>query len=264
MSDSPEAARGGSANPAVEPDTAKQLASEADRRAANPTLLQQIRADREFEQQLEARLRPYLEHLEENVARVNRLLTFFDEELGKREGGDDILRAAVVFIHAYLEDFLRTLAAELLPAGDERSFEDIPLTGSKSFGRGEKFALGQLVQHRGKTVDQLLRQSVFDYLSRSNYNSTTEIASLLVRLGFRPEEHNKAFDAIDRMIERRHQIVHRADKRSSSGKTMLQPIERAEVVEWLQATFSFTSGLLTPLMQRLPTLLEKGRSGTPS
>ncbi len=264
MSDSSEAARGESANPAIEPDKAKQLASEADRQAANPTLLQKIQADRESEQQLEARLRPYVGRLRENVARVNRLLRFFDSELEKLEGGDDILRAAVVFIHAYLEDFLRTLAEELLPAGDERSFEDIPLAGSKSFGRGEKFALGQLAQHRGKTVDQLLRQSVSDYLSRSNFNSTTEIASLLVRLGFRPEEHNKAFDAIDRMIDRRHQIVHRADKRSSSGKTVLQPIERAEVVEWLQATHSFTSSLLTPLMQKLPTLLEKGRSGTPS
>jgi hypothetical protein len=218
MSDSPDAARGGSANPAVDIETAKQLASEADRRAAKPTLLQQVQAKREFEAQFEARLRPYLERLEENVERVNRLLRFFDRELGKLEGGDDILRAAVVFIHAYLEDFLRTLAAELLPAGDERSFEEIPLAGSKSFGRGEKFALGQLAQHRGKTVDQLLRQSVSDYLSRSNFNSTTEIASLLVRLGFRPEEHNKAFDAIDRMIDRRHQIVHHADKAAAPGK----------------------------------------------
>lgn len=263
MSDSPEGARGGSANPAVDIETAKALASESDRRTANPTLLQQIQADREFEQQLEVRLRPYLDRLDENVARISRLLQFFDGELSKREGGDDILRAAVVFIHAYLEDFLRTLAAELLPAGDERSFEDIPLAGSKSYGRGEKFALGQLAQHRGKTVDQLLRQSVSDYLSRSNFNSTTEIASLLVRLGFRPEEHNSAFDAIDRMIDRRHQIVHRADKGSSSGKTTLQPIERAEVVEWLQATHGFTSSLLTPLMRKLPTLLEKGRSGKP-
>ena len=104
MSDSPEAARGGSANPAVDIETAKELASEADREATNPTLLQQIRADREYEQQLEVRLRPFLDRLAENVARINRLLQFFDEELSKREGGDDILRAAVVFIHAYLED----------------------------------------------------------------------------------------------------------------------------------------------------------------
>lgn len=263
MSDSSESARGGSASPSVDIETARQLASQADQRDARPTLLQQVQAERDFEERFEARLRPYLDRLEENVARVNRLLQFFDMDLGKLEGGDDILRAAVVFIHAYLEDFLRTLATELLPAGDERGFEDIPLAGSRSFGRGEKFALGQLAQHRGKTVDQLLRRSVADYLSRSNFNSTTEIASLLVKLGFRPEEHNKAFVAIDRMIERRHQIVHRADKRGDLGQTVLQPITRNEVVEWLQATFSFTSGLLTPLMRKLPTLLGGARSGTP-
>jgi hypothetical protein len=217
-------------------------------------LIQQVRAHREREQQLEDRLRPYRDQLQENIQRVNCLLRLFDDDLGKREGGDDLLRAAVVFIHAYLEDFLRTLAAELLPVGDESCLKDIPLAGSDSFGRGEKFVLGQLAQHRGKTVDELLRQSVSDYLSRSNFNSTTEIASLLVRLGFRPEEHNKAFEAIDRMIERRHQIVHRADRRSDSGKMVLQPIDRNEVVEWLQATVTFTSGLLTPLLHKLPTL----------
>jgi hypothetical protein len=103
----------------------------------------------------------------------------------------------------------------LLPARDDRSFDGVPLAGSK--GRAEKFALGQLAQHRGKTVDQLLRQSVSDYLSRSNFNNVIEISTLLDKLGFNPVDHNKAFDAIDRMIARRHQIVHRADKRSGES-----------------------------------------------
>lgn len=259
MSDSPEnAAVGGSANPSVQVETAKQLASEAAQTGKTATLLQkvelQIRVDHDFEKQLEGRLRPFVDRVGENIRRISRLMSFFDE-LEKHEGRDDILRAAVVFTHANLEDFLRTLAAELLPAGDENSFKDIPLAGTDSFGRGEKFALGQLAQHRGKTVDDLLRQSVSDYLSRSNYNNTTEIASLLVKLGFRPEEHNKAFDAIDRMIERRHQIVHRADSRIESGKAVLQPIKPDDVVEWLKATHSFTTSLIDPLMKRLPALV---------
>jgi hypothetical protein len=172
------------------------------------SIVQRFETDLEFQQQMGARLLPYYSRLAENNQRVNRLLQFFDEDLKEREGGEDILLAAVVLIHASLEDFLRTLASELLPAGDESSLKDIPLATSESFGRNEKFVLGQLAQHRGKTVDELLRQSVSDHLSRSNYNNTKEIALLLTKIGFNPEEHNAEFAAIDQMIQRRHQIVH--------------------------------------------------------
>jgi len=245
----------GSANPALDLELAYRLAADANQSANRLTLLQQVQAHRTLEEQLSARLTPYLKRLGESVDRIGRLLQFFDQGLSEREGGQDVLRAAVVFTHAFLEDFLRTLAGELLPVGDENSLKDVPLVGTGSFGRGEKFALGQLAQHRGKTVDQLLHQSVAEYLGRSNYNDTTEIAVLLTRLGFRVEDHNKAFAAIDRMIQRRHQIVHRADWIIEMDKPVLQPIDRSDVVEWLRVTSEFTSSLLTPLLQKLPQLL---------
>jgi hypothetical protein len=219
---------------------------------------QQVQADREFELRMEARLRPYFKRIEENIDRAVSLLQLF-EHLSEieAEGRDDLLRAAVVFIHAYLEDFLRTLASELLPVGDENCLKDIPLAGAGSFGRSEKFVLAQLAQHRGKTVDDLLRLSVSDYLSRSNYNSLAEISALLTRLGFKPEDHNKGFDAIDQMIQRRHQIVHRADRVNEAGTPVLQRIDRSQVTHWLSATHSFTASLITPLMRRLPELLKK-------
>jgi hypothetical protein len=223
------------------------------------TVLQHVQADRELERQLEARLRPYLNRINENIFRVSRLLRFFDEDLKQREGGEDILRAGVVFIHAYLEDFLRTLAEELLPAGDESSLKDIPLAGSGSFGRSEKFVLGQLAHHKGKTVDELLRQSVSEYLSRATFSSTTEIAALLTRLGFKVEDHNQTFGAIDEMIRRRHQIVHRADSVDESGTHILEKLEPVQVAEWLSATHTFVASLITPLMNRLPELMKAKR-----
>jgi hypothetical protein len=219
-------------------------------------IVHRLKTDREFAGKMGARLLPYFARLAENNQRVNRLLQFFDEDLKEREGGEDILRAAVVLIHASLEDFLRTLASELLPAGDENSLKDIPLAGSGSFGRNEKFVLGQLAQHRGKTVDELLRQSVADNLGRSNYNNTKEIAQLLTKIGFKPEEHNDEFAAIDQMIQRRHQIVHRADRVDARPVPVLQHIERPQVADWLTATYNFTARLIVPLMKRLPDLLE--------
>jgi RiboL-PSP-HEPN len=225
-----------------------------------PTLLQQVQADQIRKEQIQAFFDRYIKRLTENNDRVSRLLDLFDhlDELDV-EGGEDLLRAAVVFIHAYLEDFLRTIAIELLPAGDETCLKDIPLAGTGSFGRSEKFVLGQLAQHRGKMVDALLTESVSDYYGRSTFNSTDEISSLVKRVGFTPEEHNADFEAIDQMIRRRHQIVHRADrvKDPASDSFVLQPIKRSEVVRWLQATLTFTSGLIDPLLRKLPELKPK-------
>lgn len=51
----------------------------------------------------------------------------------------DILRAAVVLVHATLEDLLRSMAATLLPFADEATLNTIPLAGTGSPGRAEKF-----------------------------------------------------------------------------------------------------------------------------
>lgn len=193
-------------------------------------------------------LETYVHILQESIDRVSGLLDLYMEiaESGHSERAADILRAAVVLIHAHLEDSLRTLAEELLPRGDEVCLRDIPLAGFGSFGRGERFVLGQLARHRGKTVDQLLRESVAEHLSRSNYNNTTEIASLLSTLGFNLEEHNKQFDAIERMIQRRHQIVHRADREKDpdTGLYVVRQIDLQQVHDWFEATFGLTIGLV--------------------
>lgn len=233
-----------------------------DEQAELATLVERFRTDTEFAQQMGARLLPYFSRLADNVNTVSRLVKLSGEDLKEREVGQDILRAAVVFTHANLEDFLRTLASEFLPIGDENCLKEIPLAGTGGFGRSEKFVMGQLAQHRGKTVDEVLRQSVSEYLSRSNYNNTTEIAQLLTKLGFKAEQLNEEFPTIEQMMQRRHQIVHRADRTNVSGLPVAVPIERSQVEAWLQATYNFTARLILPVMQRIQDLLKKAPADT--
>lgn len=152
-----------------------------------------------------------------------------------------------------LKTCLRTMAGRLLPSGDESRLNDIPLAGSGSSGRGEKFLLGQLGKHTGKTVDEVIRQSVSEHLERSSYNSTQEIALLLEKLGFKVSDHNKDFPSIEKMIARRHQIVHRADrvKAPHSDTYSLQPIDDLQVQKWLGATQQFMTSLWQPLLGKL-------------
>jgi hypothetical protein len=210
---------------------------------------------------VEQHLGPYMKQQTEGFSRVTNLLAVAREaeqsdalvrltEHCKLNATQDILRAAVVLIHAQLEEFLRTMARTLLPEGDEGCLNEIPLAGLG--GRKDRFLLGKLAQHRGKMVDEVLRASVSEYLERSNYNSTTEIANLLRTLGFDVPEHDNQFAEIEQMIERRHKIVHRADRFEDANSALaLQPIAINDVADWLRATQEFLNSLRIPLFAKL-------------
>lgn len=171
----------------------------------------------------------------------------------RKETVQDILRAAVVLIHAELEEYLRTIARALLPEGNESCLNEIPLAGLG--GRREKFLLGKLVQHKGKFIDDVLRDSVAEHLEHSNYNSTTEIAALLKTLGFDVPKPDGIFPVIQQMIERRHQIVHRADRIEETNlATGPQVIQIEEVGQWLGAVHRLTISLHTALLDKLGKL----------
>jgi hypothetical protein len=188
---------------------------------------------------------PYLDNLQESLERIGALVSAAETMSGVSAG--DALRASVVLLHASVEDFLRTIAASLLPKASETALNEIPLVGLK--GRPKNFALGKLVQHRGKTVDDVLRESVSEYLDRSSYNSTQEIASLLQMLGFSIAEHSASFTQLEEMIRRRHQIVHRADriKPADSDTYVLQTIKSSDVIGWTLMVGTFIGSVLPQL-----------------
>jgi hypothetical protein len=196
-------------------------------------------------------LEPHIERLAQNLTRASNLVQIYNYVGGKGKGRKsvhkaDLLRAAVVFIHASLEDFLRSLSAIYLPQADSKVLDDVPLKGITDAGRPVKFLLGSLAVHRGKSVDQLIGESVRDYLERSNYNNTTEIAGLLLNIGISVTEVNETFPQLEKMMSRRHQIVHRADRTETKGKgkQYAKSIRAAEVEKWIDATRVFMSRVL--------------------
>ena len=163
----------------------------------------------------------------------------------------EMLRASVVLTHAHLEDYLRTLAETLLPEADEDTLNAVPLVGLP--GRAEKFPLGKLVRHKGKTVDDVLRESVREHLANRTFNNRGEIERLLEALGLDASESQKALYSIQEMIQRRHQIVHRGDKLkpTPSAAPVLQPMKLVDATRWLRATFEFMDNLNAPLAKKL-------------
>ena len=115
--------------------------------------------------------------------------------------------------------------------------------------RPEKVLLGKLAGHRGKTVDALIRESVTEHLSRSNYGNTAEIAATLRIVGVDTAGVNRTFPTLDELMRRRHNIVHRADENVARGRGQFRAmtISMATVIEWVDAVQSFAAEFLGQL-----------------
>lgn len=155
-----------------------------------------------------------------NIARVKNLVSIYRTQLAEPGRGrrghqqTDVLRAATVLLHASVEDVLRSLAYWKLPSAIPAALESIPLVG----GTATKFNLGALAAHRGKTVDDILKESVNASLERSNYNNTNEVGSALTAIGLSIAPVTPFLPTLDVTMRRRHQIVHRADANPNIGR----------------------------------------------
>jgi len=194
------------------------------------------------------------DNLNHNLARVESLVATYeshpDTQGQGRKGVEvlDILRAAVVLLHATLEDVLRNIAYWKLPLAGSDVLNTIPLVGHGPSPK--KFLLGDLSEFRGSTVANVFTASVNAFLEQSNFNNTDEIAGILIAVGVGPETVNGTFATLQTMMERRHQIVHRADRQQAvagSGDHEVRGINKQTVREWAASVRQFTTDLFAKL-----------------
>jgi hypothetical protein len=179
-------------------------------------------------------LEPYLRKNIENFYRIGWLVRASHDSQC-----DDILRSAVVFLHATLEDFLRSIAADFLPTASEAVLNQIPLAGS-SGNRSDKFALGRLSAYRKLTVGELIKVSVDEHLQRATFNNAEDIIKLLQSLEFEISPIRPLLGSLEGMMMRRHQIVHRGDRDRANA---VVEIDNLTVMEWATAAVQFVANI---------------------
>jgi hypothetical protein len=187
-----------------------------------------------------------------NLDRVRGLIALYERLSGPVAGRpsvqeSDLLRAAVVLLHATLEDFLRSVAMARLPGSEAEVVKQIPLAGSDI--RRPTFNLGELSIHRGRLVDEVIADSVDAYLSRVSYNDTDEVAKLLDDIDLKIAPVRPYLSRLAAMMSRRHHIAHRFDRNESSGRGHHQArsISRATVEGWIVAVEGLIAGVLRML-----------------
>jgi len=185
----------------------------------------------------------------ENMMRISKLASLYkslkkSSAFSSDSATDDILRLSVVFIHSTLEEFLRRLAVELLPKADEKALNNIPLMTES--GRAEKFTLGSLAKLKGKTIDEVITKSVESYYDRSNFNNTKEINTLFKDLGIDNSRVKHYFPELNNLMNRRHLIVHRADKinQLQEPPDTIGAITFEEVNNWQQTVAGFCADVI--------------------
>jgi hypothetical protein len=178
----------------------------------------------------------------ENMVRLSRLTEIHAELMQSGKGkdyADEILRAMVVLMHASLEDALRGFVRHRMRGCPAEKLDTIPLCGTSPTNRPQKFSLVELGKYRGKTVDELIEESIEEYLNRTSFNSSRDIAGTLEKLGIDLYSLLQYFPTLDEMISRRHQIVHQADREDDSGNGGIAPIDKLDVVRWMATVVRF-------------------------
>ena len=193
-----------------------------------------------------------------NFSRVEQLVRVYERETketrGRRNSAHlDILRSAVVFIHATLEDGMRVATRMGLPRNNREVIDKIPLVGLNQSGNAEKFFLGRLTEHMDKTVKQLIDESIDNYLERISYTSTAELAGWLKVLEVDVNLVQSLFPTLDLMMKRRHHIVHRGDRsvKTGPGQQFARSLSAQVVRQWNEAVGVFLGHILEAIMSKL-------------
>ena len=162
-----------------------------------------------------------LQRFDVNLKRAERLAAPFSskESDGTTSRESDIIRAAVVLLHASLEDFLRDLQLLTLHSAPREALKRyrLPIGGGREL---ESFTVADLARFRHLSVADLIYHSAEAHHSgRSTFNRTDHVVVALRSSGVTEEQIAKLdFSIISEMMNRRHDIVHRADRKEGTNK----------------------------------------------
>lgn len=189
-----------------------------------------------------------------NLQRVQTIINTYAAAVGPRQGrpsvaDSDLLRAAVVLLHATLEDLLRMVAQERLPTAAPEVLATIPLTVGTQ--RKQRFDLAALARpaYRSLRVQELIHLAVREHLDRANYNHPGDIRGLLEQVKLDSNLLTPHSGHIGAMNSRRHLIVHRADGNDATGPGHhpARSLARRTVETWLAAVKEFGKDLVNAL-----------------
>lgn len=173
-----------------------------------------------------------------NIERVRSLRKMYNslknDEIKERKEYKftDILRSAVVLLHSSFEEYYRSVLGYVLPKiCTEDDLKNMSFVGSAG-NHKDKITLGGLINFRDKTVDQLITESIQESLSFTSFNNYQDIVSWSKKIKIDLSTFNDQ-EKLNKLIQRRHKIVHEADNAKNDDTYALTPIKENSVEDWI-------------------------------
>lgn len=149
----------------------------------------------------------------------------------------DILRSAIVFLHSSFEEYFRNVLRGVLPVACTREdLQKIPFT-TKDGKHIDKLTLSDLLQYKGKTVDDLVADFIGDTLDTTSFNNYSDIVNWTRKIKVNLTSFTSQ-EKVEKLIKRRHKIVHEADNNKTDkmdNAYSLTAIQESVVKEWIGA-----------------------------
>lgn len=186
---------------------------------------------------------------QQNITRVDSLIVAYEklitQSAEEAEVTNDVLRAAVVFLHSCLEEIIRNLYLYNLPNASVESLNKIPFTSHEASHRPKNIQLGDLLEFRGLFVENIIQESINKYVDTLNINNSTQLVECLKLVNIPIEPLRQFFEPLNSLMQRRHQIVHQMD-RSNALDPLSYPINTIDITivkDWKEAVSGFANAL---------------------
>ena len=185
----------------------------------------------------------YKDVFDRNIDRVKSLCALYNSLKTNevKEGKDykftDVLRSAIVFLHSSFEEYFRNVLRDVLPTTcTQEDLQKISFT-TKDGKHIDKLTVGNLLQYKGKTIDDLVADFIGDTLDTTSFNNYSDIVNWAQKIKVDLSSFTSQ-DKIEKLIKRRHKIVHEADNNKTDKMNKpysLTAIQESVVKEWLDA-----------------------------
>ncbi len=162
----------------------------------------------------------------------------------------DVLRSAVVFLHASLEDLLREAIRIRRPIDKEEFRRALQFASVRDDNKmQEKITVAELILMDEKRTITIIQRAIDAYLERRSFSAENDIQNAVRLLGFEPNDFSRFYSPIADMARRRHEIVHRSDRGPHDEQSHGVPTHITEdtVRNWTLATEDFGVMLLQSL-----------------
>ena len=169
-----------------------------------------------------------------NLGRVRNLLACHEAlQQTVAPDPDDVLRAAVVLLHATLEDLLREAERLAMRADPANPKWTLRWPGGK-----DREGLGVLAAFLGQSTADVFELAITEHLELRTYNDFTQIVGALRGLGISTDGWAAGLQVdLNLMTRRRHAIAHRADQvvDPNTGAAWVPAISKDHIALWLSA-----------------------------